>query len=98
MWENLVGWLHLLWDAGKQTQDNRNDIRDLAQDHEDLTNVIRVLATQNELLRKDLEAVRAELAHERALREAQGRELELKLRLQLSEELRRLPPGGSTPS
>ena len=93
MWEKLVGWLQLLWDAGKQAQDNRNDIRDLAQDHQDLSDVVRILATQNELMRGELEAVRAELRHERELRERENRETELKLRLQISEELRRLPPG-----
>lgn len=45
----------------------------------------RVLATQNELLRRDL-------AQKREKRADELEKIELRLRLQMSEELRRLPP------
>lgn len=98
MWEKLIGLFQLLWDAGKQAQDNRADIESLAEKHERLNEVVRILATQNVTLHNETEAVRAELRHERELRERDNRELELKLRLQISEDLRRLPPDSSTPS
>ncbi len=54
----------------------------------DSNDLIRALATQNELLRR-------EFAHEREKRADEIEKLELRLRLQVSEELRRLPPSGN---
>ena len=85
MWEKLAAWLRLLWEAGKQAEDNRADIKLLAEDQRRLFHVVQILVNDNQKLRDDLR-------HEHELRERDARELELKLRLQISEELRRLPP------
>ncbi|MDQ3813981.1 MAG: hypothetical protein M3347_08520 [Armatimonadota bacterium] len=103
MWEKLTGWLRLLWDSGKQVQEHSAAIRELDNSDRVLIELVRSVLTQQELLRKDNELLRQEnealrqalqqaLQHEHELRERDIRELELKLRLQIAEELRRLPP------
>ena len=93
MWQKLISWARLLWDAGEEMQRIRTEVKDLHTGQSDSNELIRVLAIQNELLRKDNEMLRGELRHERETRAAELEKLELRLRLQLSEELRRLPPG-----
>jgi hypothetical protein len=93
MWEKLAGWLQFLWNSGQEVKDNSSAIRELRQNDLELYEALRSLAMQNELLRKDNEALRQALHHERELREGEMRELKLELRLQIAEELRRLPPG-----
>ena len=85
MWEQLIGWAQLLWNAGKDVRELQNDVETLDADLEKAYELIQVLATQNELLRRDLEGERQKRADELE-------KIELRLRLQLSEELRRLPP------
>ena len=103
MWERLIGWFHLLWDAGKKSEAHSDAIDELQDSVQRIIQALHTLATQNEFLHKDNAALRQEnealrqalqqaLQHERELREAAIRELELKLRLQIAEELRRLPP------
>ena len=92
MWEKLIGWLQFLWDSGREVKDNSKAIRELRRNDLELYEGMRALALQNELLRKDNEALRQALQHEHELRERDIRELKLELRLQISEELRRLPP------
>ncbi len=103
MWERLIGWFHLLWDAGKKSEAHSDAIEELQESDRLIIQALHTLATQNEFLRKDNEALRQALQqalqHERELRERDMRErerdireLELKLRLQIAEELRRLPP------
>jgi hypothetical protein len=85
MWERISFWLRLLWDAGKETRENRVDIEALQAANIELFEFLQALAVENERLRD-------ELRHERELRERDLRELKLELRLQISEELRRFPP------
>jgi hypothetical protein len=70
----------------------RTEVKDLQDAERETHDLIRVVATQNELLRKD-EMLRQQLQHERETRERDIRELRLEMRLQVAEELRRLPPG-----
>ncbi len=84
MWEQLTGWIQLLWNTGKDVRELQDDVETLSADLEKACELIQVLATQNELLRRDLNQER----------EKRADELEkIELRLQMSEELRRLPPG-----
>jgi hypothetical protein len=85
MGEKFVGWLKLLWDAGEKTVEHSAAIDDLQENDRRLLQLIQTLAGENERLRD-------ELRHGRELRERDLRELKLELRLQISEELRRLPP------
>ena len=85
MWERLIGWFHMMWDAGKKVEAHSDAIDELQESDRRIIRALQTLAAENELLRQAL-------LHERELRERDGKELELKLRLQISEELRRLPP------
>ena len=85
MWEQLIGWAQLLWNAGKDVRELQEDVETLHADLENAYELIQVLATQNELLRRDL-------VQEREKRADELEKIELRLRLQMSEELRRLPP------
>ena len=87
MWQQIGAWARLLWDTGEEVQRIRAEVRDLQLAQSDSNELIRALATQNELLRR-------ELGHEREKRADEIEKIELRLRLQISEELRRLPPGG----
>ena len=85
MWEKLTGWLRLLWEAGEQTQKNTLSIEKLHANDERFLEYAKALAAENDLLRQALQ-------HERELRERDIEKIKLELRLQISEELRRLPP------
>lgn len=85
MWEKLAGWAQFIWEAGRQTRDNSEEIRRLKEENLRLVSALHTLSDQHERLRD-------EIRHEREIRESNLRELRLELRLQLSEELRRLPP------
>ena len=97
MWEQLTGWFQLLWNTGKDVRELQDDVETLQANEEKTYELIRALATQNELLRRDLaaqnELLRHDLAQEREKRADELEKIELRLRLQMSEELRRLPPG-----
>lgn len=97
MWERVVGWFRLLWDAGKSLEEHSAAIEELRSESQRLLSLVQVLAVENQQLRGDLQ-------HERELRQEQieslRRELadsqekiELRLRLELSEKLRQLPRG-----
>ena len=92
MWEQLIGWFQLLWNTGKDVRELQNDVEILHADLEKAYELIQVLATQNELIRRDLEQSHRNLAQEREKRADDLEKIELRLRLQISEELRRLPP------
>ena len=92
MWERISFWLKLLWDAGKETQENRADIERLDAGHRETQQFIQALAVENEILRKDNEMLRQQLQHERELRERDHHDLQREIRLQIAEALHRLPP------
>lgn len=96
MMERLIGWFQLLWDAGKYLKEHGAAIEESKEEDERLLNLVQLLAVQNQQLRSDL-------THERELRgqqiESLRRELadsqekiELRLRLEISEKMRQLPP------
>ena len=89
MWEKLASWFRFLWNSGKLVEQNVADIKDLQEDNRRLALLVQSLIDQNERLASEM---RQSALHERERQEGGLRELELKLRLQLSEELRRLPP------
>jgi SMC interacting uncharacterized protein involved in chromosome segregation len=94
MWEKLIGWLRFLWDAGKETQENGAAIQELDANQRVLIELVRTVLSQQDTLRAENAALRQALEHERELREREIANLKLELRLQISEELRRLPPAG----
>jgi len=85
MWQQIINWVRLLWDTGKEFQQMRTELKDLQNDQRATYEFMQALANQNELLRQ-------ELRHERELRERDLKELKLEIRLQIAEGLRRLPP------
>jgi archaellum component FlaC len=85
MWERLIAWFQLLWNTGQEVRELRSDVERLQQNEYELYKLVRNLANQNNLLRQ-------ELRHERELHERDLKELKLEMRLQIAEELRRLPP------
>ena len=87
MWENLIDWFRLLWDSGRQLREQGAAIENLEEKTEYLVEIVKALNVENQRLRDQLQ-------HERELREGAIREIELRLRLQIAEELRRLPPPG----
>lgn len=64
MLERLIGWFHLLWDAGKYLQEHSAAIKESKEDNGRLLSLVQMLAVQNQQLRGDLE-------HERELRQEQ---------------------------
>ena len=88
MWQQIVSWARLLWDTGEEVQRLRAEVRDLQLAQSDSNDLMRALATQSELLHREIQ-------HEREKRADELEKIELRLRLQMSEELRRLPPGES---
>ena len=75
MWERSISWLKLMWDTGKETQENRADIQKINVVQHELYEFMQALAVENELLRKDNEMLRQQIGHERELRERDHREL-----------------------
>ena len=92
MWEKVIGWLRFLWDSGKETRENTAAIQELDNNQRVLIELVRTVLSQQEILRADNDSLRQALQHERELRERDIKELKLEMRLQISEELRRLPP------
>lgn len=87
MWREFVSWLKRLLLLAQQTERNRLETADLRQRVESLSKVV-------ELLLFDAEQRRREEAHERE-------NLQLRLKVQLLEFERRLPPpapGGPPPA
>ena len=85
MWEKLTGWLRFLWESGQQTEKNTLANEKLHANDERFLEYAKALAAENELLRQEVRHLREKHADELE-------KLELKLRLQIAEELRRLPP------
>jgi hypothetical protein len=82
MWEKLILWFKFLWDAGNNLQAHSVAIDELRDNDSQFLNVTRLLIAENNLLKE-------QLAHEREKRADEIEKLELRLRLQFSEELRK---------
>jgi hypothetical protein len=90
MWEKLVSWFRWIWDFGNEVRVQGEAIKKLKQDQHEFLEFMRAISNDQDSLRKDNEMLRQQLLHERELRERDIRELKTELRLQISEELRRL--------
>jgi len=101
MLEKLVSLWHLVWEAGTKTKENSKDIGAIQKQNQEFSVTIKVLMEQREhdremseqriqTLEREIEALRREA------RMAQEN-VELKLRLALSEYLRQLPPPDKKP-
>ena len=93
MWERLAAWFRLLWDARQKTAEHSAAIDELDETDRRILQIVQSLAMQNELLRKGNENLRFELQREKEKRADELEKVELRLRLQIAQELRRLPPG-----
>ena len=89
MWQKIGGWFKLLWDAGRDLEEHSSAIRELQHRNQRFAHDFEHLFDQNERLRE-------ELHYERELRAAafikftdELEKMELRLRLQISEELRK---------
>ncbi len=85
MLERLVGWFRLLWDAGKLLQEHTESIESSKENEQKMLAMMQALLSQNQELKRELQ-------HEKELRAKDLENLELRLRLQISEQLRQLPP------
>lgn len=91
MWQQIVAWFRLLWGMSDDVQRLRSDVRDLQLGEQYTHDFMTALAAQNELLRKDNDMLRRELEIERERSVNESEKMELRLRLQISEELRLHP-------
>jgi FtsZ-binding cell division protein ZapB len=85
MWQSIVAWARLLWNTGKEVVELQAEVESLLEKDRELYQYVQMLAIDNENLRRELQ-------HEREKRADEIEKIELRLRLQISEELRRLPP------
>ncbi len=87
MLEQLWDWARLLWNAGTDTAKNAEQLKVVQDEVAQLTELVQILAVKNAQLEREMEHLRA--LHRKDL------EIELRLRLELSEKLRQLPPSPS---
>jgi len=94
--ERLIGWFRFVWDAGKTLELHSESFKELRQSDNDTLGAVQVLAIQNQQLRDELrherELPQTEVAALRREKAQVQENLELRLRLELSEALRQLPP------
>lgn len=88
MWERLGGWFRLLWDAGEKFNQHSTAIDELQKSNQQLVQAIEYLLERN---RRREDEVEQRLRQESEKRADELEKIELRLRLQISEELRRLP-------
>ena len=93
MWEKVISWVNWLWDSGKEVQTHGVAIKELDQNQRKFLELLSAVSRSQSDLFKDNEMLRQQLQHERELRERDIRELKTELRLQISEELRRIDKG-----
>lgn len=103
MLERLSGWFRLLWDSSRILQEHTESIESSKARQGQFFDLAQLLLGQNlELKHQNLkieaqieaerEARKTELEHERELRRKGLENLELRLRLEIAEKLRHLPP------
>ena len=99
MWEKLLSWVHLLWNAGVETEKNSSRIATLSESNRQLAEAFNLLVVQQqhdremsqqriESLEREVEVLRRSL--EGQVRDSQEK-TELRLRLEISERMRQLP-------
>jgi len=96
MLERLSGWLRLMWDSNRILQEHTEGIEASKARETKFVEVAQWLLNRNAALERQLEnereARRTEMEHERELRRKELELLELRLKLEISEALRQLPP------
>ena len=85
MLERLSGWLRLLWDSSRILQEHTESIEASKAREERFVALAQTLLVQNRELKREVE-------HERELRKKELENLELRLKLEIAEKLRQLPP------
>jgi len=96
MLEKIAGLFHLLWDSGKTLTSHSEAIKRSDETDAKVLHMIQLIlakiGTLEQQLETEREARKTELEHERELRHKDLENLELRLRLEISEKLRQLPP------
>ena len=89
MWEKLLSWARFLWDAGQKSEQNSRQLGEAQEQIQRLSELNKLLYIQLEherqLRQEQIESLRREIADSQE-------KIELRLRLELSETLRQLPP------
>lgn len=97
MLEKISGLFRLLWDSGRLLSSHSEAIKSSEETGVKVLHLIQLISSQNRSLEQQLtnerEARKVEMEHERELRRKDLENLELRLRLEISEKLRQLPPG-----
>lgn len=89
MWQQFKDLFSLLFDAGKQSRQNAEEIRDLQRENRDLSAMLQALALEHQ-------RVLGELARMHDAIQSERRESQLRIENELLKFERRLPP--SNPS
>lgn len=89
MWPRIASWFKIIWDAGDDINKQGVAIRKLQESNQYLVRTIEFLLERDERREKELGR---RLRQESEKRADELEKIELRLRLQISEELRRLPP------
>lgn len=97
MLEKISGLFRLLWDSGRLLSSHSEAIKSSEETGVKVLHMIQLILAKNRSLEQQLtnerEARKVELEHERELRRKDMENLELRLRLEIAEKLRHLPPG-----
>ena len=92
MLERLIGWFRVVWDAGNTLESHSESFRELRQSDKEQLTAVQVLALQNQQLRDERELRQTEVAALRRGLAQMQQNLELRLRLEVSQAMRQLPP------
>ena len=99
MWQDLLNWIHLLWNTGSQTEKNTSSIEELGTSDEQMALAFERLQLQQHhdremaeqriaALERELDAMKT-MFNQRLNDEAE--KIELRLRLEIAQQ-RQLPP------
>jgi len=73
------------WNIGEDTRQNSQKISELQEENEDLTHTLQLAVFEIQRLRDEMSHLRLKVSDEQE-------KMELRLRLEISEKLRQLPP------
>lgn len=85
MWQKLIDLARFAWDLGEDTRQNSKKIGELQEENEELTRTLQLAVFEIQRLRDEMGHLKLKVTDEQE-------KLELRLRLELSEKLRQLPP------
>jgi len=104
MWDKLFAWFRMAWDSGAETQRNSKLIRELHDQNVNLAGLSQHLfiqqAHERELREKEVARLEQRLdtlenTFERRLRD-EAEKTELRLRLEMAQQMKQLPPPEKT--